>query len=106
MANPQKGVVGLDIIVTCVDQAAQTINVSVYDIKEIKLEKPDFVTVITKTATQIGDGSAGQIKYRTVLNDIDQSGMWQLQAHLHKNSDNSDYLSAMINFPVEKNAGE
>lgn len=44
-------------------------------------EKPSG-TAVTKTALPVTDGKDGKIRYVTVLNDLDESGQWYIQAHL------------------------
>jgi hypothetical protein len=49
--------------------------------KQIKLQKPDGVTV-TKTAVFTTNGKDGQIQYTTVANDLDQVGRWKAQGYV------------------------
>lgn len=56
-------------------------NLSACLIKEIKFRKPDKTTVV-QDADFYTDGADGYIQYVTISGDIDQSGIWSIQAHI------------------------
>ena len=39
-------------------------------------------TISTKTATFVSDGTDGKIHYTTVAGDLDETGMWKIQARV------------------------
>jgi len=49
--------------------------------KEILFLKPSG-ELITKSASFTTSGSDGKIQYATVANDLDESGLWKIQAHV------------------------
>jgi len=49
--------------------------------KNLIFKKPDG-TIITKEATFYTNGTDGIIEYKTVSGDLDQNGVWALQAYL------------------------
>ena len=56
-------------------------NLSTATTKEFIFRKPSG-TVITKTALFVTDGSDGKLVYTTLSGEIDEIGVWELQANL------------------------
>lgn len=82
--NITNGVVGLLIKVT-VKEDGSAVNISTATTKEIKLRGPSG-TAKTKTADFFTNGSDGILIYTTIANDIDEVGVWDIQAHVVLNS--------------------
>jgi hypothetical protein len=66
----------------------------------IIFEKPDG-TDVTKTASLINDGSDGNIRYTTIVGDLDQVGTWQIQAKVDFGS--SVFSTEIQKFKVQRN---
>lgn len=49
--------------------------------KKVKFEKPDGTTV-EKDVEFYTDGSDGKLKYTTLVTDLDQAGVWRVQAYV------------------------
>lgn len=77
------------------------VNVSGCDTKEIIFTKPTG-TKVTKTAAYYTDGSDGIIQYATVAGDLDEVGVWQMQAHVVIGA-GSDWYTEIDTFRVNKN---
>ena len=73
------GDVGIPIRVTVKDrETKQPRDLSDYVSGTLRFKKPSGTTV-DKTATKVGDGTAGEIEYVTVANDINEAGTWYVQ---------------------------
>jgi hypothetical protein len=57
------------------------IDISTSTSKIIVFTKPDG-SILEKTALFVTDGTDGKISYSTVDGDIDQAGMWKIQAEV------------------------
>jgi hypothetical protein len=102
-SNPQKGAVGVNIMLTVSDQSGAILDLSVASSKKIVFERPNNTT-FEKTALFATDGTDGKIYYTTTADDLDQSGLWQLQASVVLGGFTG--LSSRVNMRVEKNTGE
>ena len=49
--------------------------------KEIVFEKPSTVTV-TQDGVFVTDGTDGMLKYTTILDDLNETGLWKIQAYV------------------------
>jgi len=56
-------------------------DISTMTVKELLFKKP-CGTLLTKTASFLTDGTDGYITYTTIADDLDEAGLWQIQAHL------------------------
>ncbi len=79
--NPQQGLIGLPVVLTLVDQDGAAIDISTATVKKIVFQKPNGA-VVEKTAIFDSNGTDGKIKYVTVADDLDQAGIWHLQANV------------------------
>ncbi len=68
--------------------------------KLIIFKKPDKI-VVTQTASFSTDGTDGIIQYATVLDDLDQTGFWYIQANVTLPS--GTWSSEITRFKVYKN---
>lgn len=75
----QNGDVGLVLVIQFLDQNNLPINLSTATELKIQLGQPDG-TGVEFDATLFTDGTDGKIKYTTVADDIDQSGLCTIQA--------------------------
>ena len=57
------------------------LDVSGATTKQIIFKKPDGTT-LTTTASFKTDGTDGIIQYTTTITDLDQSGIWSIQAYI------------------------
>ena len=64
-----------------VKDGTDAIDLSAATTKEIVLRKPSG-SMVTKDATFTTDGSDGQIQYTTVADDLDEAGIWRIQARV------------------------
>jgi hypothetical protein len=85
---------GVDQTIMVEDNVGDVITVTIYDpatdaaldissatTLEYRLRKPD-ATVATWTAAFTNDGTDGKIYYATVAGDLDQTGVWLLEARV------------------------
>ena len=90
-------------IITISDSDCVAINISAYTTLNIIFTKPDG-TIVTKTALFVTDGTDGQIYYATVAGDLDQSGVWKIQAYVGSGSSTA-FSSNIKIFKVYCNLG-
>ncbi len=76
------------------------VNISSASTKEILFVKPDG-TKLTKVAEFSSDGSDGSIWYQTILNDLDQTGVWKVQGHVVTSQ--GEWHSSIAEFTVHEN---
>lgn len=76
-----KGDIGTVLEVT-LKNGASIVDISGATTKEIKLKKPITGTVLTKPGIFTTDGTDGKIRYITISGDLDEIGVWQVQAHV------------------------
>ncbi len=99
MTDIHVGDIGTRIIVTVYDNGA-VLDVSTATSKSIVFTKPTG-TKVTKTATNVTDGTNGQIYYAADASFFDAAGRWQYQAVIGK--DGGTYHSNIGTFDVESN---
>lgn len=58
------------------------LDVSTATVKTIIIEKPDHTTLISASASFMTDGTDGLIYYRTVAGDLNQIGVYNVQAYV------------------------
>lgn len=73
--------VGFGFDVTVKDQDGAAINLSAATTRQFTFRKPDE-TEVTKTPVFITDGTDGQLRYVTIAGDLEQIGLWKLQAYI------------------------
>jgi hypothetical protein len=86
-----------------ITEDCQPIDISSATDIDIIFSKPDGTSVI-KSAVFVTDGTDGKIKYITIDNDIDQAGVWKIQAVVTLGT-GSLYHSAVKTFKVFCNIG-
>lgn len=74
------GDVGTVFRVNLVD-CGVAVDLTGYTALNIIFQKPDNSTV-TQTATLFGAATGGVIEYTTIADDLDQTGIWRLQAEV------------------------
>ncbi len=79
--NMQEDCVGLQLLVSFVDNLGNPVSVAGASGVFVLLKNPSGVTA-TKTATIVGDGTDGQIQYALLSGDIDIPGTWQYQGKI------------------------
>lgn len=90
----------VDFVVTIMEDCT-AIDVSTATTLTIYLKKPSGET-LTKTATFVTDGTDGLIHYQSVDGDLDESGVWKIQAQVDMGS-GSSYHSIIKTFKVACN---
>lgn len=73
------GDVGTQLVVTITDENGAVVDVSGATDRTIRLQKPDGA-VLTRAAVNDTDGTNGAIRYTTALGDVDQPGIWKIDA--------------------------
>jgi hypothetical protein len=58
------------------------VDVSTASVMSLHFKKGETGTVITKTATHFTDGTDGIIEYIAVPGDINEEGLWKIQAEI------------------------
>lgn len=92
--------VGTFIEATIIDENGAVVDISTATVKTFTFRKPTGVN-ITRTAVFSNSGTDGKIKYVTIAGDLDQTGVWSLQAYIEMPS--GKFTSDKINFSVESN---
>lgn len=72
--------VGTMFLITLKD-GNNVVDLSGATVKQIIFHKPDS-SLLTKTATLYTDGTDGKIYYTTLDGDLDQEGLWKIQAYV------------------------
>lgn len=72
--------IGTRFTVTIMDDD-EVVDLSSYTTKQIILSKPSGEK-LTKTATFLTDGTDGVIYYDSISGDLDEVGLWRIQAIL------------------------
>jgi hypothetical protein len=88
---------GLQFKITILQCNGTIKDISYATTKQIIFEKPSG-TIVTKTATFFTDGTDGIIYYNTVDGDLDEEGIWHLQARIA--AINDDKRSDVVHFRV------
>lgn len=89
------------IFVVTVTEDCVAIDISAATSKVITLLKPSGES-LEKTAAFTSDGTDGKIQYATVAGDIDEVGLWKIQAIVELGS-GSLYHSSVKSFKVMHN---
>jgi len=79
MADVQKLNIGTVFRLTIKDQDGKIVDVSSASTQQIKFKKPADAVVVTQTSSFFTDGTDGIIQYTTLINDLDQAGVWEIQ---------------------------
>lgn len=81
-AEIHQGDIGTMFKITILDQNGEPKPLSSYTTKQLIFKKPSGTT-LTKTASFLTDGSDGIIYYTSISGDLDETGVWKLQAYVH-----------------------
>ena len=86
--------IGVDQTIMVEDNVGDVVRVTIYDpatdaaldistatTMELRLRKPDGTTA-TWSASFVFDGTDGRIYYTTVAGDLDQTGLWYMEARI------------------------
>lgn len=92
--------IGLDFIIT-IYSGGSIKDLSTFTTKQLIFRKPSG-TSVTKTADFITDGTDGQIRYLTLAGDLDETGIWKIQARISDGGVN-DKKTDMATFTVGEN---
>jgi hypothetical protein len=80
-ADIRIGDIGTVFRLTIVDELEDVVNISAATTTDIRFQKPDD-SVVDKSAAFTTDGVDGLIQYVSILDDLDMSGKWKIQAHI------------------------
>jgi len=80
-ADIRIGDIGTVFRLTIVDELEVPVNISAATTTDIRFQKPDD-TSVDKSAAFTTDGTDGLIQYVSILDDLDMSGKWRIQAHI------------------------
>jgi uncharacterized protein YfaS (alpha-2-macroglobulin family) len=75
------GDVGVALDFTVTDEDGDAIDLSLATLLRYRITKQDG-TLLTKTPSFVTDGTDGQLRYSTQTGDIDQAGLWRIQAYV------------------------
>lgn len=87
----------VDFVITITEDCIP-IDISAATTKLIYFTRPDG-SLLTKTALFVTDGTDGQIHYATIEGDLDQPGLWKIQAYIELGG-GSVYSSVIHGFKV------
>ena len=73
--------IGTVFKLTVKDQDGVIVDISSASTKQIIFKKPGG-NILTKTASFQTDGTDGIIKYTTLSGDLNEKGIWQIQAYV------------------------
>lgn len=93
------GDVGTVFRARILDENDDVVDIGTASTLEMRFRKPGG-TVVTKTASLEGDGSAGYMRYVSVAEDIDEDGAWRSQGHVAFPG-NLNYSSSIYKFTVD-----
>lgn len=79
-------------------------DISTVTLKQIKLQKPSG-DIITANATFVTDGTDGYVYYDTIDGDLNEVGLWRIQAYVEFSNGAKDLHSDIQDFRVYKNIG-
>ena len=71
------------VLTGTVKQDGVAVDISSYTTRQFLLLKPSG-ELLAKTATFVGTGTDGQLKYTIAAADLDESGTWSIQVKLTK----------------------
>ncbi len=94
--------IGTEFRITIKDDGV-VVNLTTASLLQIIFEKPDG-SILTVSAAFYTDGSDGIIKYNAVSGDLDQAGLYKIQANIEIGS--SRYKSSHSSFKVYCNIGD
>ncbi len=89
--------IGVEFLITIKDLEGVIVDLSTVTVKRFDFVKPSG-TYIARTPDFYTDGTDGILKYLSINGDLDQEGIWQLQAHIEFSS--TSYTSTITKFRV------
>lgn len=98
--NIQVGNIGTVFRLTIKDCDGTAVNVSAASAKQIVFKTPSGV-VKTRTASFTTDGTDGKIQYATAGSDLDEAGVWRMQALVTIGG--GTFYSSVVEFTVKAN---
>lgn len=102
MPDLQVGAVGVQLLVTIIDQDGVVVDISASSARTLYLKRPQPDNrVLAKTATLVGGGTTGQMQYVTVAGDLDVPGQWHIQGKVVNST--GTYPSEVLPLPVFPN---
>lgn len=94
------GDIGTELRLRIVDGCGVPVDISSATTLEICVKTPSG-GVKTFTASETTDGTDGRLSYITVMDDLDEDGTWEIQAHVITPS--SEFRSQIQTFVVKPN---
>lgn len=98
------GQYGEPVVLTIIDSQGNVVDISAYtSTKQVLLQSPDSLKLVTYTATFVNTGTDGQIQFTPASGDIDRDGDWNGQVILTKA--NASNKTVLFTFSVGKSLG-
>lgn len=92
------GDIGTAIEATITDENGSVVNIASATTKTLTFKKPSGI-VVPKTAVLVNSGTDGKMKYTTVAGDLDETGVWQVQARVAVGG--ADWKTEIAQFTVQ-----
>lgn len=100
MAGIHVGDIGTELTMTITENGS-FVDISGAQSKDFHFEKPGGNEII-KSASFVTDGSDGQLQYTVQDGDLDESGLWAIQAEI-VDSEGNTFHSDIKTFQVDEN---
>lgn len=94
------GDVGTVFEATVLDEDGAVVDISAATLRQLLFRKADQ-TVVTQTAVLSGAGTDGKMRYVTVVDDLDVSGLWTVQGYVEMSA--GKWHSDLRTFQVYRN---
>lgn len=88
---------GFSVRLRIIDDDGDVVDISTASVKRFDFNKPDRTTM-SKTASFYTDGTDGILTYITSTDEINQLGIWEIQAYLEIGS--GVFRSTIVRFRV------
>jgi len=82
----------------CINDVLTIVDISAATALEFRFKKPD-ASVLTKTPIFTTDGTDGQLQYASIVGDLDQAGVWELQGKV--TLPGGVYNTSIVTFDVD-----
>jgi hypothetical protein len=83
-----------------IKEAGAAVNISLATTKDFIFRKTSLV-LITRGAAFKTNGTDGKLTYTTIAGDLDEAGVWALQAHVIETG--KDHKTEVVKFKVHAN---
>lgn len=97
--------VGVEILVPLTDTNGNPIDLEPATVLTLFMQPPNSTTSSGKTATKVGSGKEGIMRYLTVAGDLHTAGDWKVQARIQYEDPVRDWFSEIYPMVVASNLG-